>query len=234
MTIPNRARRNSSQKGTRTRVRRQPWPWVQVRAPARTPLLRFALACGLGATSAVLVSCGSSGKGLIPAADAGPLQSDFEAVASDARAGGGSCAATEAALAQTEHDFDALPATLDSGLRERLQTGMKNLRERALELCAQPHGQATTTGTPSTTTTSTQTQPTTPTVTQTTTTQTTPTTTPSTTTTPGTGGGTPAPSQGEAEGEHHGNGNPYGGQGKGEGGSGGKEAGGAGGQEGGK
>jgi hypothetical protein len=181
--------------------------------------------------SALLVSCGSSGKGLIPAANAGPLQSDFEAVASDARAGGGSCAATEAALAQTEHDFGTLPASLDSGLRERLETGIKNLRERALEMCAQPHGQATTTSAPSTTTTSTQTQPATPTVTQTTTTQTTPATTPTTTTSPGTGGGTPAPSQGEVEGEHHGNGNSGGSQGKGEGagGSGGKEADGGGG-----
>jgi hypothetical protein len=212
---------------------------VEIRAPLRTPLLRLAMACVLGVASAVLVSCGSSGKGLIPAADAGPLQSDFLAVASDARAGAGSCTATEAALAQTEHDFGALPGSLDPGLRERLETGIKNLRERALEMCAQPHAQATATGTTPTTTTSTQAPSTTTTVTPTSTTQTTP-TTPTTTTAPGTGGGTPAP-QGEGEGEHHGNASPgAGGRGKGEGNSdsgGGEAAGGgagAGGKEGGK
>jgi hypothetical protein len=219
-------------------VRRQFSLRGEARAAIRTPLLRLASACGLGVAGAVLVSCGSSGKGLIPAADAGPLQGDFEAVASDARAGGGSCVATEAALAQTEHDFGALPGSLDPGLRERLETGIKNLRERALEACAQPHSQTTATGTSSTTATSTQAPSTTPTVTQTTATQTTPTTTPTTTTTttPATGGGTPAPSQGEAEGEHHGNGNSGGSQGRGEGNGdpGGREAGGAGAGAGGK
>jgi hypothetical protein len=211
-------------------MRRRSSPRGEIRPAIRTPLLRFGVACGLGVASALLVSCGSSGKGLIPAADAGPLRSDFEAVASDARSAGGSCAATEAALAQTEHDFGALPGSLDAGLRERLQTGIKNLRERALETCAQAHAQATATGTTPTTTTSTQAPSTTPTATQTTTTQTTPTTTPTTTTAPGTGGGTPAPSQGEAEGEHRGNGNSGGGQGRGEGNGdpGGKEAGGSG------
>jgi hypothetical protein len=242
MRIPNRAQLSSSLSDARTWIRRQPWPRGEIGAPVRTPLLRFALACGLGVTSAVLVSCGSSGKGLIPAADAGPLRSDFEAVASDARAGGGSCAATEAALAQTEHDFNALPATIDSGLRERLEEGIKNLRTRALEMCAQPVAQTNATGTSAPTTTGTQTQSTTPTVTQTTTTQTAPPTTPTTTSTPGTGGGTPAPNQGEGEGEHHGNGNSHAGNGEGmgesKGGAGGEEAqgggGGAGGREGGK
>jgi hypothetical protein len=157
------------------------------------PILRSALACLLGVTTALLISCGSSGKGLIPAADAGPLRSDFEAVATDAHNGNGNCAATEAAIFQTEHDFSALPASVDSGLHERLRAGIKNLRERALELCAQPYPQGTATNTSSRTTTSTQTTSTTPTVTQTTSTQTTPTTT--STTTPSTGGGTPAPGE---------------------------------------
>jgi hypothetical protein len=240
MMMPKRAHSSSSPRGSRPWIRRAPSLRVEIRAPLRAPLLRLAMACGLGVASAVLVSCGSSGKGLIPAADGGPLQNDFVAVASDARAGDGSCTATEAALAQTEHDFGALPASLDPGLRERLETGIKNLRERALEVCAQPHAQATGTGTAPTTTTSTQAPSTTPTVTPTTTTQTTPTTTPTTTTAPGTGGGTPAPSQGEGEGEHHGNGNGGRGESKGEGNGdpGGKEAGGGGaqahGKEGGK
>jgi hypothetical protein len=245
MTMPSRAQPSSSPRAGRFPMGEQRSPQSGTGTPIPTPLLRLATACILGVASALLVSCGSSGKGLIPAADAGPLRSDFEAVASDARAGAGSCAATEAALLQTEHDFGALPATLDSGLRERLQAGIKNLRARALELCAQPGAPATATGSSPTTTTSTQTPSTTPTVPQTTTTRTTPTTTTSTTTTPSTGGGTPAPSQNEGS-SAPGSGRPGGGNsgaggqgaGEGNGGPGGREAGGggagAGGQEGGK
>jgi len=152
-------------------------------------LIRLLCAGLLGVSAALLVACGSSGKGLIPAANAGPLQSDFEEVAQTAQNGEGDCTATEAAIAKTEQDFAALPATIDSGLRKTLSLGISNLRRRALSLCAQPLPQATSsTSTP--TTTSTQTTPTS-THTETTTTQTTPTTTPPTATTPG--GGTPAP-----------------------------------------
>jgi hypothetical protein len=145
----------------------------------------------LGVGAALLVSCGSSGKGLIPSGNAGPLQSDFEAVARAAQNGNGHCATTEAAIARTESDFGALPATVDQGLRSRLREGITNLRTHALEVCAQPLPQATVTTTTPRTTTSTQTTTTTPTVTQTTPTQTTPTTSTPTTTSPG--GGTPAP-----------------------------------------
>jgi hypothetical protein len=160
-----------------------------------SPTLRVLLACLLGVVAALLVSCGSnSSAGLIPAGNAGPLQSDFEAVAQAAQTGDGSCSATEAAILKTEQDFGALPASIDSGLRNTLHQGIANLRSRALVLCAQPLAQATSTNTsPKTTTTTTPT--TTPTVTQTTTTPTTPTTPPPTT--PGPGGGTPAPGAGE-------------------------------------
>jgi hypothetical protein len=151
------------------------------------------------AVAIVLVSCGSSGKGLIPIANAGPLQSDFEAVAQAAQTGGGNCTATTAAINKTEQDFAALPATIDAGLHRRLSEGISNLRERALALCAQPLAQTATTTTPRTTTTTT--------TTKTETTPTTPDTTPTTPTTPVTpttpsappnaGGGTVAP--GEAE-----------------------------------
>ena len=59
----------------------------------------------LGVLAASLVACGSSGKGLIPTGDAGPLQSDFEAVVQAAENGDGSCSATESALLRTEQDF---------------------------------------------------------------------------------------------------------------------------------
>jgi hypothetical protein len=159
------------------------------------------LAGVLGVAAALLIAaCGSSGGKLIPVADAGPLQSDFEAVAQAAETGNGDCSATEAALATTEQNFSALPTTVDAGLRQTLRQGIDNLRSHALALCAQPLAQATSTSTTpkttaSTTTTTTSTATSTPTTTQT---ATTPATTPtSTTTTPGTGGGTPAPGVGE-------------------------------------
>ena len=155
--------------------------------------LRILLAGLLGVSAALLVACGSSGKGLIPSANAGPLQSDFEAVAQAAQSGEGNCTATEAAIEKTESDFAALPATVDAGLHKTLGAGIANLRRRALALCAQPLPQATVTTKTSapTTTTSTQTTPTTSTQTETSTAPTTSTITPPTATSPG--GGTPAP-----------------------------------------
>ena len=199
--------------------RRRPW----------TVGLRLLTAGALGvAIAIVLVSCGGSGKGLIPIANAGPLQSDFEAVAQAAQSGGGDCTATTEAINKTEQDFAALPTTIDAGLHRRLREGISNLRERALALCAQPLAQTATTTTPrtatTTTTAKTQTTPS-PTTTTTTRTQTTP-TTPATP--PNNGGGTVAPGEGERPSE--GNGNGRGGE---QGESGGVGPGGSG-QEGGK
>jgi hypothetical protein len=154
------------------------------------------LASGLlGASAALLVSCGSSTR-LIPVANSEPLQKDFEEVARAAESGRGSCAATEAALNKAEHDYLALPASVDAGLRRRLREGLAKLHSDALELCVQPSAQTTITTTPTRTTTETTPPNTTTTGTQTTGTQTTPNTGTTTTTAPG--GGTPA---GEGEGE---------------------------------
>ena len=162
------------------------------------------------AAAAVLAACGSSGKGLIPSASAGPLVGDFENVLQAAESGGGNCSATEAALAKTEEDFRLLPSTVNSGLRSNLHQGIANLRLRAHELCAEP----STASTHTTTTTKTTTTPPKPTTTPTTTTppKTTTTPPPSTTTTPpSSGGGTPAPgespSEGGGNGEEHSGGN---------------------------
>jgi hypothetical protein len=156
---------------------------------------RVAVSAALGVAAAVLLSCGSSGAGLIPVENAGPLQSDFETVAQAAENAGGSCLATEAAILKTERDFSALPATVDGGLRTRLHEGIAKLHSDALQLCKQPLAQTTATDTTPKTTTSTRTTTTTttPTAPQTTPAQTTPTTpaTPS-----GPGGGTPAPGAG--------------------------------------
>jgi hypothetical protein len=166
----------------------------------RPVALRVLLAIALGVAAALLVACGGSGKGLIPVADAGPLQSDFEAVAQAAENGDGSCTATESALLKTDQDFAVLPSSVDSGLRSTLHQGIENLRKRALALCTQPLPQATvTTTTPKTTTSDTTTTPP-PTETETET-QTTPTPEPQEPSGPG--GGTQAPGEprvGEAEG----------------------------------
>jgi hypothetical protein len=147
---------------------------------------RALLAAGLGAATALLlVSCSGSG-GLIPAGNAGPLQGDFQAIASAAERGNGKCADTEAAISKTELDFSGLPSSVDAGLRSTLRQGIDNLKRRALGLCTQPLPAAT-----NTTATSTQTTTTTPATTQTTTTNTS-TTPPTTTTNASPGGGTPA------------------------------------------
>lgn len=177
----------------------------------------------LGVACAVLVACGSSGKGLIPAASAGPLQSDFEAVAQAAEQGNGDCTATQEAIAKTEADFQTLPASVDSGLRERLRVGIANLSSRARGLCTQPLPGATTTTAPTTTSTSTS-ESLTSTSTSTSTTSSTPpsSTVPTPTGPPAPGGGTPAPGEG---GGTNGNGS---GQGNGEGGGAGAGPGGVG------
>jgi hypothetical protein len=167
-----------------------PAPWscaAHARAASRVLCPRFGLTALLVVAAAVLPACGESAKGLIPTRNAGPLQSDFEAVARAAERGNGSCTATEAAIAKTELDFNALPHSVSSGLRSTLRQGIANLRIRALALCTQPLPASTTTTTSPTTVTT----KTTPTVTQTTPTPTTPTSTTPTTTEPG--GGTPGP-----------------------------------------
>jgi len=192
--------------------------------PSQRTLMRLAhaaLATLLGAIAALLVACGSTGNGLIPAASAGPLQSDFETVAQKAESGNGSCLATESALGKTEQDFLALPASVDAGLRKRLREGIDNLRKVALTMCAQPSVSATTTtntATTPTTTTSTTT-PTPPTTTTNTT------STPTTTPPPNNGGGTPAPEEEERESQGKGKGKGAGeGEGKAEDNGGGARA----------
>jgi hypothetical protein len=179
----------------------------------RSPL-RLLIAALLGVWAASLASCGGSGRGLIPEADAGPLRADFEAVAQAAQSANGSCTGTETALEKTETDFRTLPGSVDGALRARLQEGISNLRQKALAACAKPPSVSTATSTQTTTSTPTQT-----TSTATSTPQ--PTTTAPPPANPG--GGTPAEAQGEGEGEAEGQGAP---KGKGKGKGAGKEAGG--------
>ncbi|HEY7952050.1 MAG TPA: hypothetical protein VID70_03620 [Solirubrobacteraceae bacterium] len=185
-------------------------------------VLRPSLVGLLGFACATLVACGSSGKGLIPAADAGPLQSDFEEIAQAAKTGNGDCTATREAIAKAEADFQKLPASVDSGLRARLRVGLTNLSSQARSACAEPLAGVTTATTPTTTSTSTTQSTTSSTSTSTSSTLSRPTTTLSTpsATTPPPGGGTPAPSESEGtpgNGNGEGNGAGPGGSGAGNG-----------------
>jgi hypothetical protein len=201
-------------------------PSARDRRLSATAIMRPLLAALLGLAAALLIACSDSGKGLIPASAAGPLQGDFEAVQQTAETANGDCTATEAALLKTAEDFSALPTSIDTGLRNNLRQGIANLQKRAREMCIQPSAASTlttttpkaTTSTPTTTSTATTTTPTTP-------------TTPTSTapTTPGPGGGTPAP--GEEEGEPEGEGDRGNGKGRGKGNGGAGGGVGAGGQE---
>ena len=198
-------------------------PSRQPKRPAGHPARlapRLLTAALLGLACAALVACGSSGKGLIPAADAGPLQNDFETIAREAEAGNGNCAATNGAIAKTEADFAALPGSVDPGLHAHLREGIENLAKRSREMCREPSAGTTATAT---TTTSTTTRPTTSSTSTTSTSTSTTTSTPSssstspTTTIPNPGGGTPAPSEGTGA---PGTGAPGNGSGQGNGGAG--------------
>lgn len=163
-------------------------------ASRRRDLLRVLVAGVLGVGVAVVVSaCSGSSAKLIPVASSEPLQNDFEAVAAAAQSGSGSCANTEAALLKTDQDFDALPTSVDAGLRSRLREGIAKLHEDALAECAKQASTPSTSTTKTATTKSTpttQTSTTTSTETQTTTGETNTATTPPTTTP---GGGTQVP-----------------------------------------
>ena len=133
-----------------------PPPASERRFSALRTAARVGMTAALGIAAALLLmACGSSGKGLISAADAGPLKTDIEAVDLAAQEGNGNCTATEAALQRTEQDFVALPPSTDAGLHNTLRTGIANLRKVAIELCRQPLVNTTTSATPTTSTTKT-------------------------------------------------------------------------------
>jgi hypothetical protein len=158
------------------------------------------LAGALGAAAALLVACGSGGANLIPVANAGPLQNDFNAIAN--AVANGNCAEVTRALQQAHSDASALPTTVDPRLRDRINQGLADLDSRAPSECARNSTATQTSTAPTTTTQTTATQttttapPTTSTTTPTTTTPPPTSTTPTSTTTspvPDNGGGTPGP-----------------------------------------
>lgn len=160
---------------------------MSMRQPRKT-----VIAALLGLGTLTLAACGGSSAGLIPARNAGPLQSAFEEVQEAARKGNGKCGPTEAALAKAKRAFNDLPTSVDASLRNRLSEGIVNLTNVALTECKQPSSSgATTTGTSTTKSTTSRTTPTTSTTnTATETSESESTTTPSTSSSPPKTGGT--------------------------------------------
>jgi hypothetical protein len=115
-------------------------------------LLPSLAALVLGAATAVLVACGSDGR--IPAGDASSLKSALNQVSADYRAG--HCTAAAQAVVKAQNELLNLPDSVDAKLRDRLQSGISNLRQRVPETCEQTQTQAqqtqpdTTTDTPTT------------------------------------------------------------------------------------
>lgn len=175
--------------------------------------MRLPLAVLLTASAMLPAACGSSGGGLIPAGNAGPLRADFEAVAAAAEKGNGNCSATRAAIARTESDFRNLPSGVNAALRAKLSEGIGHLSSQAQVECAQPSNEGATTTASATTSSSPSTA--TSTTTSTTTTTESSITSSSSSPPPSPSGGTPAE---EGEDGEHGGGPPAGETGGAEGG----------------
>ena len=115
-------------------------------------LLPALVALVLGAATAVLVACGGAGK--IPSGDASSLKSALNQVSADFRAG--HCTAAAQAVAKAQNELLNLPDSVDAKLRDRLQSGISNLRKQVPRTCDQTQTQAqqtqpdTTTDTPTT------------------------------------------------------------------------------------
>jgi hypothetical protein len=159
-------------------------------------IVKSLIAGVLGVSAALLVACGST-KGLVPTGNAGTLQSDLDAIASNVASG--NCTAASQAVSKAQQDLASLPSSVNVQLRQNLTQGFDKLASSAATQCQQQTTTTqTTTTTPTTTTTTpttttqTTTTPTTTTTTPTTTTTTPTTTTPTTSTSPGASGGTPA------------------------------------------
>ncbi len=103
-------------------------------------LIRLIVVALLGAAAALLVSCGSSGKGLIPSANGTLLQADFEEVAKAAEAGNGSCAKDRSGTWQDPGGLpQRFPPTVDKGLHKRLgRRHERTYAKQALAMCQEP------------------------------------------------------------------------------------------------
>jgi hypothetical protein len=134
----------------------------------RLRLLPALAALVLGAATALLVACGSDGR--IPSGDASSIKSALNRIETDYRAG--RCQTAEQDVEKVQNALLNLPNSVNDDLRNRLQSGIRNLRERVPATCGQAQTQTQETQ-PETTTTDTTTTETTTTDTETTGTETT-------------------------------------------------------------
>ena len=109
----------------------------------RVRLLPALAALVLGAATAVLVACGGDGR--IPAGDASSLKNALNQVSADYRAG--QCTAAAQAVAKAQNELLNLPDSVNAKLRDRLQSGISNLRKRVYATCEQTQTATTTTDT---------------------------------------------------------------------------------------
>jgi hypothetical protein len=148
----------------------------------RRRLLPPIAALVLGAATAVLVACGGDGR--IPSGDASSLKSALNRIEADYRAG--RCQTAEQDVEKAQNALLNLPNSVNDDLRNRLQSGIRNLRRRVPATCEQAQTQTQEAQPDTTTTDTTTSESTETTTTETTTTETTGTDTTGTDTT-GTG-----------------------------------------------
>jgi hypothetical protein len=148
----------------------------------RLRLLPALAAVVLGVATAVLVSCGGDGR--IPSGDASSLKSALNRIEADYRAG--RCQTAEQDVEKAQNALLNLPDSVNVDLRNRLQSGIRNLRRRVPATCEQAQTQTQEAQPDTTTTDTTTSESTETTTTETTTTETTGTDTTGTDTT-GTG-----------------------------------------------
>jgi hypothetical protein len=152
----------------------------------RMRILPSLVALVLGVATAFVVACGGDGR--IPASDASRVDNALDDVVANFRAG--NCQAAEQAVARARGALLNLPSSVDSGLRDRLRSGVTNLGERVPATCGREQTQTQETQTQTQETQSTESTESTTTDTSTTDTSTTDTGTPSTGSTGTTTGGT--------------------------------------------
>jgi hypothetical protein len=148
----------------------------------RLRLLPALAAVVLGVATAVLVACGGDGR--IPSGDASSLKSALNRIEADYRAG--RCQTAEQDVEKAQNALLNLPDSVNVDLRNRLQSGIRNLRRRVPATCEQAQTQTQEAQPDTTTTDTTTSESTETTTTETTTTDTTGTDTTGTDTT-GTG-----------------------------------------------
>jgi hypothetical protein len=114
-------------------------------------LLPYLLALTLGVGAALLVACGSSTSGGVPAGDASVLKGQLEDVRQ--RVDAGQCDGLSGQLRQVDSAIDGLPRSVDARLVTALRDGSTRLQRTAVTDCNANRVQTQTQTTPPETTT---------------------------------------------------------------------------------